>query len=388
MSVAPLPELSRRQVRLAVAVLSLALLAIMAWTLSGPGPLKPNGEPVAPDFAIFYAAGRLAWAEDALAAYDWRAVSAAFDAHFGTAVDGVSWNYPPPLLLPVMALATLPYFVAAAVWTLAGIAAFVATIRLIAPEAVFMLAALVFPGTLFNILVGQNGLLVAAALGAGLALLDRRPLAAGLLLGLLSLKPNLVVLVPLALIAGGRWQALAGAAASAAVLAVAGLAAFGIEAWIGFLENLRTVTAWGDQGLLRSWRMPTVFAQLGGQGLPGGVAPAAHWAMAALAATAVVWAWRRRAPTPVKSAVLVAAIPFAPPYLFEYDLAILILPVLWLWLDGLRRGQHPAEPWVLLSVWTAAVLPPMATEAMGFHPGPLLILALLGLGLHRTRLPE
>ena len=62
--------------------------------------------------------------------------------------------------------------------------------------------ALAFPATFINLFHGQNGFLNAALLGAALLALDRRPVVAGILFGLLSYKPHLGLLVPLALLAG------------------------------------------------------------------------------------------------------------------------------------------------------------------------------------------
>jgi hypothetical protein len=62
------------------------------------------------------------------------------------------------------------------------------------------------PAVMINLVSGQNGAFSAAILAGGLMLLDRRPVLAGLLLGLLCYKPQLAVLVQVALVASGRWR--------------------------------------------------------------------------------------------------------------------------------------------------------------------------------------
>lgn len=52
---------------------------------------------------------------------------------------------------------------------------------------------------------GQNSFLTAALLGGSLLLLDKRPIVAGVLIGLLSYKPQFGLLIPLVLVATGRW---------------------------------------------------------------------------------------------------------------------------------------------------------------------------------------
>lgn len=379
MPATPLFRPSRPTLAALTLLLALGFAAALAWVLSGPGLLKPNGEPITADFGIFYVAGRLG-----AAAYDWRQVSDAFTAAFGVDSGGVSWNYPPPLLLVMTALAALPYPAAALLWVGGGLAAFVLVIRRAAPGPAWLLAALAFPGTTTNLMSGQTGLWVTAALGAGLLLLERRPALAGLALSALALKPNLAVLLPVALVAGGHWRALAAAAAGTAALAVVGLAGFGWAAWEGFFANMAVVSGWGEQGLLRFHRMPAVFAQARQLGLDAGAARALQAVAAVAAAGAVFWAWRRPRSAPLKGAALAAAIPLVPPYAFDYDLALLILPILWLAADMAARRHHPAEPFVPLAAWVAAVLPGAATEHLPLHPGLPLSVALVVAALWRS----
>ena len=58
------------------------------------------------------------------------------------------------------------------------------------------------PAVFINAVGGQNGTWTAALFGGGLSLLERRPLLAGGLLGLLSYKLQLGLLIPVALLAG------------------------------------------------------------------------------------------------------------------------------------------------------------------------------------------
>ena len=80
--------------------------------------------------------------------------------------------------------------------------------RRLAPSAQFTWLALAFPSTLLTIVYGQNGFLSVIFLGGGLVLLDRSPIAAGIFLGFMTYKPQLALLIPIALAAGRRWQTL------------------------------------------------------------------------------------------------------------------------------------------------------------------------------------
>jgi hypothetical protein len=61
------------------------------------------------------------------------------------------------------------------------------------------------------------------------AFLDRRPLLAGLLVGLLTIKPQLGVLIPVLLIASGRWRVFTVATVTALALAAAAVMLFGMQ---------------------------------------------------------------------------------------------------------------------------------------------------------------
>jgi len=108
---------------------------------------------------------------------------------------------------------------------------------------------------------GQKGLLSAALLGGALAVLDRRPIVAGFLFGLLAYKPQFGLMIPLALAAGGHWRSFAAAAATIALLAVGAPAAFGPDVWRAFFDSthfMRTVAL--EQGDLGWYKMQSLFA--------------------------------------------------------------------------------------------------------------------------------
>ena len=59
--------------------------------------------------------------------------------------------------------------------------------------------AIAFPPVFLCLMQGQTGLLAAALLGGGLLALRPRPVLAGVLFGLLTVKPQLGLLLPFAL---------------------------------------------------------------------------------------------------------------------------------------------------------------------------------------------
>jgi hypothetical protein len=96
-----------------------------------------------------------------------------------------------------------------------------------------------------------------------------------------------------------------------------------------------------------------------------------------LAVAVALWrAWRRAADAGLKSALLVAGAVLATPYGFEYDLALLALPVAWLGWHGVRRGFLSGEKLVLLMAWLMPFATPGIAAGLGVPLAPLILGAL------------
>jgi len=199
-------------------LLAVAVLASVIWIALANGLVDRNDKPIGTDFSNVWAAGKLVLDGRPEAPYDPVLQHAAErEAFGGRPVPFFGWHYPPLFLIVAAALALLPYGWALLVWTAFGMAAYLATLRAILPRPETMLVALAFPATFVNLGHGQNGFLTASLLGGALLLLDRRPLVAGLLIGLLAYKPQFGVMIPLVLVATARWQVIAAAAATVLV---------------------------------------------------------------------------------------------------------------------------------------------------------------------------
>src|ERR1700730_12518571 len=95
----------------------------------------------------------------------------------------------------------------------------------------WLLLALAFPAVLINVGHGHNGFLTAALIGGGLGCLERRPLVAGILLGLLAYKPQCGLMIPVARAAGGYWRPFISAAITVVVLTIVTTLTFGTSVW-------------------------------------------------------------------------------------------------------------------------------------------------------------
>jgi hypothetical protein len=362
----------------------LAINAFHTLWWSPPGLVSSDGINIGRDFTAFYSASALTLNGEAAGAYDHLANHAMQQQVIGAPVKFFPWFYPPMMLLIVAPLALFPYFVALGLWVLAPLAALAVAARRFAGHILAGAAFLIFPGTAQSVLAGQNGVLSALILVGGLLNLERKPLLAGAILGLLSYKPHIAATVYAALLVGRYWRALGAAILSALAFALVSLLAFGLDPWFGFIRETEVARTYMENGGLRWSFMATAFgaARLAGADLSVAYALQAVVACGALAALFAVW--RRDVPLDERAAVLVTVIPLMTPYVFSYDLPMLGIALLWLartaWETGFRRGE--AE--VLAMAWVVAPVGWVIADWSGVLVTPLVILALLGVLLLRS----
>jgi len=312
------------------------------------------GKPFHTDFTSVYAAGRLALAGHAAAAYEWNlhyAAENAVVAHDYAAYLG--WHYPPPFLMIAALLATLPYAAAFVAWIAVTLPLYLASMRAVVGDKIGWLIGGAFPCLLPNIVPGQNGLFTASLIGGTLALLPTRPILAGCCLGLLTYKPQFGILFPLLLMAGGHWRAIAAAAVSAGVLALGTIVVFGVTPWNEFLHWLPLTSQAlfaQDSPIHTEWsKFQSLFALVR---LFGGSATLAWTLQAALTvivALVLCLMWRsKRIGYELKAAAAAAGVLLATPYVYLYDLAILAVAVGFLLRAALRTGFVTGEAGALV----------------------------------------
>lgn len=219
-------------------LLALYAAVVLVGLASATGPIDPFGRPLGTDFSSVWTAGASALAGRATEPYDPALHAAAERASFGPAAPFYSWHYPPLLFLLAVPLALLPYVAALFLWQVSTGALYASVMPRILPGTLTVPVALAFPAVFVTATHGQNGFLTAGLLGWGLLLLGRRPALAGALLALLAYKPQLGLLIPVALLAGRHWTAIASACVTLAVAVLLTLAAFGPESWLAFRDGL------------------------------------------------------------------------------------------------------------------------------------------------------
>ena len=347
--------------------------------LQGIWLVAPDGSGVPSDFVNVWAAGRMVLAGNAVSVYDWPAHKLVEESAIGHSFAGYfGWHYPPTFLFVAAVLSLLPYAIAYVIWVLATFPAYLLAVRVIIGDRIGYLLAAAFPAVLSNFVVGQNGFLTAGLVGGALVLLERRPVWAGVLLGLLTYKPHLGLLFPIALVAGGYWRAFFAAAIVATLMVAASLIAFGADAWHAFFGNIgHTSQAFLSEGWADFSKLQTAFGltrTLGGSEI---LAWSVQTAVALAAAAAVALLWRSRAPYEIKAAALGVGAMLATPYLYTYDLVVLAVPLAFLFRLGRARGFLAHE---LASIGLACLLIlifPFVKAPVGFA-AVLVVAALIG----------
>jgi hypothetical protein len=377
----------RRLRNYAIILVAAYAAAAVLWIALAHGLVDRNNKPIGTDFSNVYAAGTLALAGKADAAYEWESEHAVEKAVFGGRdIPFFGWHYPPLFLIVAAVLALVPYGWALALWMATTLSAYIVAIQAIVPRPITVFVALAYPAVFVNLGHGQNGFINAALLGSALLLLDCRPLTSGVLIGLLAYKPQFGVLIPLVLLATARWTVIATAAGTVLVASAATLAMFGTKVWVAFLASTtltrHIVLEAGNTG----WeKIQSLFSAVRMWGGSIDMAYAAQGSLALGVAVALIWLWRSEAAYDLKAAALAVAVLIATPYVLDYDLMMLAVAIAFYTRHGLARGVRDFELSLLAFVWVAPLLTRPLAEVTGIPLGLIAQIVLFVMTLDRAR---
>lgn len=345
-----------------VAVLGFAALAVV-WT-TGQGMTDRFGRPIGTDFSGVWTAGRMLLAGDATGLFD-PATHFAFQrqVHGNPGIDVYGWHYPPFFLVIAAVLALLPYLPALAVWQAATFAFYLAAIRAISPPlAGVTLAAIGFPAVVVTVGHGHNSFLTAGLLGFGLLLLERRPIVAGLLIGLLAYKPQFGLVLPVVMLAGGHWRAALAAAATVLGLTAATTAWLGMDVWHAFLKGAEfTRAVILEEGSTGWYKIQSTFSALRSFGAPLPLAYGGQFLVTGVVLLALALASFRGADRRIVAAMTAVGALLATPYCLDYDMALLGPAIAFVVAHGVDKGFADYEKSLLAFVW---LLPLLARPVM------------------------
>jgi hypothetical protein len=351
-----------------------AAAAVYLWRLDLSGAFPRDGSTlvVGRDFLNFWMYGQASAMPNPGQWYDAPAYDAALGAIVGPNYPGQNLSYPPTIMLLTAPFGRLAYLPALALWTLLGLAVFVPVVWRLLGDRRAMIAVMCSPAAIFGLISGQICFLTTAMLIAAFRWLDRRPISAGILIGFLSLKPHLGVLVPIMLIVSQRWRVFFTAAASVIALMSLSVVLFGVRPWIDYVDvglHWQNVVMIDPEGIATPF-FPTLFMNLRGIGATYSQAMALQFALAIGAAAVVAWAFKYRSGADPKllMALFLACGCAALPYMLAYDTLPLCVVAMALLVDGNldARGRLLAR----LVFWLPLIQIGLGT----FHiPGPALI---------------
>ena len=365
--------------------IAFAIFALLGltWVALSSEMIDSAGQPLGREFLSYFGASALALADAPIAAYEGMRLTAAQAAALPALhiPPNYVWQYSPVALLMALPLAYMPYAVALAVWLAFGFGAYFAMARGLSREPAVLWPLIAFPAVFVNLGQGQSGLLAAALMGGALLLVDRRPVLAGLLAGALLFNPHLGLLLPLAFLAAQRWRAVGATMAAAAALAAVSYHLFGIETWEAFVQTA-SASGW-SMAAAPDAPMQSLFAAV--RLLGGGIdmAYAVHGTIGGAAAVAALWIWRQPVSLEIRGAALVCATLLANPFLRDYDLVLLALPVGLLLVQGRRDGFHPWEGGAIVVAWLIPLLSQSLAPDYSVPVAPVAVILLLALILHR-----
>jgi alpha-1,2-mannosyltransferase len=338
-----------------LAALELSYLAIaQSFSFAAPS-IDPFGYAVGRDFINSWMGGRSAFSGGPAPWFDVATYNAALREITGRADFPIHfWSYPPHLVLLLWPLGLLPYLPAYALWCVGGLMLYLFAAQSGGASRRHMLFLAVTPAVIVNVFFGQNGFLTAALLIGGLANLERRPIISGMLFGLLTIKPQFGLLVPVLLVLTGRWRVMLAAVATAAALGLMTALWFGADVWSAYVRLVVPQQHWilqqaGDFG----WS--TVASAFVNARLIG-LSPDAAWVVQGVvsgcALAMVVWTfWRKRDPA-LSLALFVTATFLFSPWMLNYDLVAFGLVIVLL---RERSDNTVADTALSLAVWSLPV---------------------------------
>ena len=372
----------RRVVAYGAILLVFEVLAFLFCVAGTHGWIVPLKEPNTTDFVSFYAAGSLGAQGNAQAAYDPVQHLAAEVAATEPGIKHIIFVYPPVFTMICAALSHLPYLPAFVLFELLTLIPCLWVLRRImgaGGDWKTYIPLLAFPAVAIDIGVGQNALLTAALFGGATLLIDRRPFLAGMLFGALCYKPHFGLLIPIALLAAGRWRAVAGAAVSALSLVALSGAALGWDSWQAFIVALTGSHTTYESGQVDFAAMISSFGAVRLMGGSPALAYAAQGAAMLVAAALVAIVWRRNLSLEVRAATLAAATLVALPLILFYDFMMAAVALAWLVRAGRRSGFLPWEKLTMAGVFIAPMLARGLGTSTHLPVGTAACFALLGL---------
>ena len=349
----PLPETTPARLAAYTVAAGLTLNAAIALTALITHPHINS------DFLAFWSFPRFAAANPVADIYNAQKLQAFQQTLYPGFHSFYPYLYPPTLLLVTWWLKIFSFRAAQIIWTVAGLAAFLASAKTFFPQKWSpILAMLAGPAALITGATGETAFFTSALLLAGFGNLPKRKILAGICFGLLTLKPQLGVLIPFALVARGEWRTITAAALTAAALIAASCLAFPGQLWLVWAHTLPAYQS-AYFAAVKSLNLNIIVTPAANL-IVLGATPSIAWLVQtaftlAIAVTTLVTFRRARNPKLAIAALFTGAF-LAVPHAYAYDtitltaaLALIFEQIPFTWPATLAAGVIYLAPFLLLT---------------------------------------
>jgi Glycosyltransferase family 87 len=303
--------------------------------------------PYAEDFRVTYVAAEIGLSRGWSHIYDLdlqRQLSAGFGPQGSVISSDHNFVAPPLLAWLVTPLTLFPLPAAYLIWTIGSLAALIASWWLVCPgkglvRVTLLLIALALYPVHYAFWLGQPVVITIACLALTWWLLERgRWAPAGVVMAFaLFLKPQLLLLLPVALFVSGRWKPVLYCATAGGILGVLSLASLGSHGIASYANDV----AFTNSNPVHS---AVTYGYLFGRG------PVATGVEVAAGLVALALAWFRRERMVLVFALGIVGSTASAFYFHEYDPAVLLLPA---WLVLGNGASLPQRAWLLVGIAAA-----------------------------------
>lgn len=314
---------------------------------------------------------------------------------------GFSWDancffpavYPPIHYLAFLPFALIPYRWAVLLWLgiliafainaahqIQGIALRQSSETSLAPsrrrafQATIWFGVFFFPAILTSITMGQKSVIWLAILtSTWQLLLGKRELKAGLVFGLLSVKPTLFFLMPLMFLIHGRTRFFLGASMTVTILWGSSVCLMPADSWYGFFEAVKESSNYpGMNGYRLDWSCNLLSLAYA---MPANLQA---WFKQSICVILAIYSMmccfqRGRADvlSPEKLLLVLCGTFLLSPHAYSYDMCLFLLPVFWI------SAQQPRVGFVYYTLLTLTIA--AASMTLSILHLPILPILLVGL---------
>jgi hypothetical protein len=226
------------------------------------------------------------------------------------------YSYPPHALFADIPFALLPYYVSLALWSAFSVVCFAWAAKPYLPRGFAPLLAALTPAGCINLWNGSFGLLLGALWLLFFRWFESRPMRAGAVAAVMTIKPHLGLAI--ALTALSKRAVLVSAAIGTLALVFLSAFAFGPSTWGAFFSSTsatqgQLLNSYGDDFYFRM--MPSAYVTW-----HRGYIGAAAQVLIILTTAVLFWRYRRWDPFIAATATVLVV-----PYVFGYDLTVVCL---------------------------------------------------------------